>query len=655
MQKTFLLLFFLINFCGNIFAQNPQFEQRRQQYIDSALANFNDNAITVQAYLGLPVDPTALNNALANSVSSSVSDFDIVKLVRVLCLSNGEYDSQIIPVLQQIPFWLTKDDHLRVYWSENHAIMWMSCHWLLYERYGFAIDQNLRNRLVHFLNLKVNYGFYEFFSTTYASYTLSGLLNLADFAADAEIKNLATKVAQKLLIEMLALTNDQGAIYTAAGRNYYSHYRNTYEKNFFRNIYMLTGLGPAPSSGSHSGGFLATSTIPLDTVINSWTPTLDKVFSIGHTLQEGFVINQGLASADRTLFQWSSGAYFHPLVAQESAQLLADSNLWGHGEFAPLASLQIIPIQNFPTVAENLNYMSYSSVICGQDVAVFRNGGVVLTSIQNFWKGKQGFQQFPCVATVGTTAVLAASGEVNPDWLNRNSDNANEHLPLVTQQSNVALLMYYPETKPSILGAQNRAVSLHWRTQEFDETTENNLWLLGRQNQNYIAVYRPCTDEINTLKACESPDRQTWAMIVGNENMYGSFENFSALIAQAQVTEEFYFDTLTQDTVYHASISFDTTTVENTWLRSGTEQVGISNPDQVKADSLLVYPNPSEGFFYLKGIEKPFTAAVFDALGRKILSSENIETIDISEQNSGIYLVKIQNDKQYLSFRVVKK
>src|SRR5690606_26438907 len=102
----------------------------------------------------------------------------------------------------------------------NHMIMWMSSDWLLHERYGKTIDGNLRNRLVHYLEMKIQYGFYEFFSSTYAPYAFSGLVNLADFSQDVQIKNLATQAAQKLLSDILLLTNDKGVFYPVAGRNY---------------------------------------------------------------------------------------------------------------------------------------------------------------------------------------------------------------------------------------------------------------------------------------------------------------------------------------------------------------------------------------------------------------------------------------------------
>ena len=175
------------------------FEDRRTQYIDSAIANPNSNAIPIQAYEGLVVDQTELDDIYAVMETKSTIDFQIVSLVRVMFLGGGTYDAQIVPQLNLVPYWVNYGDTLRGYWSENHMIMWMSSDWLIHERTGRPIDPNLENRLKHYLQLKIDHGFYEFFSSTYAPYCLSGILNLADFSNDLEIKTLAITAAKRLL------------------------------------------------------------------------------------------------------------------------------------------------------------------------------------------------------------------------------------------------------------------------------------------------------------------------------------------------------------------------------------------------------------------------------------------------------------------------
>jgi hypothetical protein len=257
-NKFSYILFLNLTFLSNLlFSQNPAFEQRKTIYNNEVLSNINNKPIIIQAYKNMPVDANALNTILTNISTKSTADFDIVKLIRILFFTNGEYDSLILPVLRPIPFWLEKNEDNREYWSENHMIMWMSSDWLLHEKYGKEVDSNLIYRLKHYLELKQEYGFYEYFSSVYLPYTLSGLLNLADFAQDTEIKNLATVVANKLLQHILLLTNNKGTFFPIAGRNYPGKYTSAYNQNHSNLIYLITGFGELPRTASHAGAFLS--------------------------------------------------------------------------------------------------------------------------------------------------------------------------------------------------------------------------------------------------------------------------------------------------------------------------------------------------------------------------------------------------------------
>lgn len=260
---------------------------------------------------------------------------------------------------------------------------------MLHEKYNKPIDANLRNRVVHYLQLKVQYGYYEFFSSVYSPYSLSGILNLADFAQDAQIKTLATQAAQRLLTDMLRFTNDKGVYFPVAGRNYPGKYESAYGQNHNNLIYLLTGMGQAPYGASAAGPFLSSSTLPVDTIINSWSTVLDTLFHIGHSLDTGFILNSGMSPVDKVVFQWSSGAYFHPQVVSETVQLLIDSNMWNHVDFAllkPVAS--IVTPQSAPALAASLSCISKSSVICGQDIQLFKHHLVTLASVPDFGKAR---------------------------------------------------------------------------------------------------------------------------------------------------------------------------------------------------------------------------------------------------------------------------
>lgn len=643
------LLFSILSFSA--FANNPVYEQRRTDYISHSLANFSPHTITIQAYMGVPVDSATLHQMVGNLKRKGTVDFDIVQLVRILCLSSGQYNSIILPALDSIPFWLTKGDTLRGYWSENHMIQWMSSDWILHEKFGKAVDANLDNRLRHYLHMKVDYGFYEFFSSVYSPYCLSGLLNLADFAQDTEIKALATLASQRLLKELLMITNDQGVFFPTAGRNYFGKYENAYDQNHNNLIYLLTGFGLAPTGASHAGGFLASSSLPVDSIIDSWKSELDITYHIGHTLDTSFVLNSGQSYLDRTIFQWSFGGYFDPRVAGTTGQLLIDSNLWKHVDFAPFAAFSQFDSSTISSLAQQLTVASKSTVICNEDAVIFKHKSITLSSVKDFWKGKLGYQQFPCVANIGTTAVFTASGQVKQNWDTRSASNLNDNLPYVGQKHNVALLMYRPEFKSPILPSKNPEVALHFNTADFDEVKQDSMWLLGRQANQYVAVRRHCLDSINNVSACYMDKGQTWVIIVGDSAMYGTFTQFQAKVDQATYQERWYLDTVAQPNqyVYYSKINFDTTTIEYAW---GVDSFTTTGVKEIAAnDALKIYPNPSSDKLNidLSAIQnQQATIHVSNMFGQIVyeekvfIGSSNTKAIFVSGWPSGAYTVAVE-------------
>ncbi len=638
---------------SSVLANDSIYEKRRLAYIDTALARPNNDAICIQAYVDGVVDTALISNLIRSTVTNSTSDFDIVRLVRVLFLSNGSQDSLILPTLDTIPFWLTKGDTLRGYWSENHMIMWMSSHWLLHEKYGKPIDAGLETRLKHYLRLKIKYGFYEFFSSVYAPYCFSGLLNLSDFAQDPEIKDLATQASVRLLRELLMVTNNVGVMMPAAGRNYYEKYATPYGQNHNNLIYLLTGMGQRPGRASHAGAFLATSNLQIDSIVSLWSASLDTLYRIGHSLDSALILHGTQRPLDKVIFQWSSGAYFHPAVARETATLMIDSMLWRHVDFRPFKFFEGLAPSVIEGIAQGLPAMAMSSVYCGQEVAIFKQNGVTLSSIQNYWPGKAGYQQFPCVAAVGTTAVMTASGQVKP-WNNRGENNANEHFPYAEQKHNVVLLMYRPE--PGNIVLKSKDVALHFTDADFDEVRTDSLWLLGRQGESYVAVRRPCDGEINQIRACETVNGQAWVIVVGDSGMYGSFNNFQNIAVQSQFTEDWYYDSVASQSVYYASVTFDTVTIDHAWGVDST----ISSIAEIAAnEGFKLYPNPTVSEVSIEiGHSTPASIKIFDMMGRLVeekTATNTKESIVTSHWPQGMYLVIVEQGSNRFMQRLVKQ
>ncbi|MCB9185499.1 MAG: T9SS type A sorting domain-containing protein [Flavobacteriales bacterium] len=647
------LIFLLAAFCSN--AQT--YEQRKAQYLDSVQTNDYAAAIVLQAYLGDPISQAALDDIYDDFGVRSTIDFELVRLVRVLFLTDGTYDSQILAQMETLPFWTNYNDTLHNYWTENHMIMWMSCEWLLHESYGWEVDDHLKQRLLHYLNLKLDVGFYEFYSTTYLPLTVSGLMNLADFAQDQEIRQKAEAVTRKLLGMVLTISNSQGVIYPAAGRNYPRRYIDTHDNGISNMLYLTANLGPCPSRNSGRLNFLATSSLDFSEFEQQFISETDTLITFGHSVEEGLTRHDSLYYVDELMMQWSSGMYFHPYIAENTGQLLADSNFWGHVDFADLSILATFPVSQYEAISIELDEMTVSRADCGANVALFKNDETVLTSLQDYWKGKIGFQQWPIAANVGGTCVYTASGPVESDWTQRSSTNFNEHLPYVEQDGNVALVMYRPQEVSPILPFHNKDVALHWVDTAFSDVTESGNWIFGNRNENYIAVRRACVGEINGVRACETNAGQTWVFVVGNGQMYGSYSNFQNMVDQSIFSESWTSD-INGDSTYTASITFDGNTIEYAW---GPESP-FTSVQEVQSNSLSVYPNPNNGSFSIQLPDANLQGGnleVFDMMGNLVLSQriihQNKIDLDLESASDGMYLVRLASDQGVWTGRFLKQ
>lgn len=573
MKKRALSLFALL-LSGLSHANTSQeLEARYANHRSDVLNNINTSGLPIQAFETKEVDINLLNSMLDKLPGNKNADFDIVKLVRILNFTD-KHDDLILPVLADIDYWLTRGEVSKVYWSENHLIMWMGSEWLLHEKYDWPTSDNLRQRLVHFLELKNQYGYYEFFSPTYIGYTFSGLINLADFAEDPEIKDLATRAVKRLLNDALLATTTHGTLYAASGRGPANKYAvsdsGAYGANHVRLLSLLTGFGEVLDSASAASAFLATTSTDLSDVVEAYQTEVNTEFRYGHSIHDSFSINSPLSREDRVMFQWSQGGYFHPSFAADTTWLIDHYDLDYHEYFEFFGGIPGLVPWLSETAAEIGATFSRGSVLSGNTVDIYKNRGVSLTSVDNFYGGYYGYQVMPWAAATESLSVFTVSGEVNEGLLNNNGTSNNTHMPFVRQQDNVALIMYWPNTEINIadtfgFGDISTDVALHW-PEEMDETRFNGNWIIGRKGDAYVSVLRECTGTINSIYACSGKNgRQMWAVVVGNKDTHGSFDDFTAMIGQASYRQSYTWDWSKWDIKFYGRVTVDGTTISHNW------------------------------------------------------------------------------------------
>lgn len=565
--RCFVLIFLIVS----SFSIQASIGERQEQHVSTALSTGLNtvNVIPIQAYEGIAIDEYALDSILGDILESENPDFDLSKLIRVLFFTK-EYDDKILTAMAQFPMWVTSGEDTYTYWSENHMILWMSTHWLLSESYSWN-STALRSRLVQYLNFKIEYGFYEFYSPTYFPYTLSGLLNLADFSQDKEIKGLATQASIALMSSISELVNDEGKFLPAAGRSYGGKYIDTNNHNHDRAVYVLLGLGDAPSSASAISSFVTTTGVDFSGVEGGLKDYVNKSVSIGHTISEGTKLHKdkGLRRIDRVMFQWSHGCYLHPDCVEDTNWAWNTFDLGAHSAFEELSAY--IPSWGLAAsgVANLATSFSRSSNLSSALVNIYKSEGATLSSIENYYGGYFGYQQFPLVAAVGDIAVFLQSGEVR-DWDEREGDYfANTHLPRVDQEGNLAMAVYWPNAEITIgeaVAGLSTDVALFWPGEQYDERANAGSWEIAARKGSYVAVLRPCTGTVSGIYACSGDSgRQMWAIYVSNESEVGSFENFVDIVENASYRTSYTYNFWLARFEYYARVTINGQELKRTW------------------------------------------------------------------------------------------
>lgn len=547
-------------------------EARKADYRNTVVSHHPGgfNAMAILAQEGIDIQESTLNDAIDYMLNRGTGDFRLAQLVRVLFLSDYKYDEKLLPSMIELDYWLTNGEDQYVYWSENHMILWMSSAYLMRQREGWQMNSDLDQRLHHYLDLKLKYGFYEFFSSDYYRFTLGALLNLADFAEDNSIKTKATAAAKRMMNELLMVFNDRGAFYPAAGRNYMNHYTGFDPKAIF---WIITGKGPRRTSADYAGGFLATSSITLDDVAATYSSSINTTLVQGHHQNEKMQIHAQFPRQQRTIFQWSSGGYFHPDTASDTAFTADYFDMEDRKEFKDLAQVAWLPDSWMGSISKIAAVYSRGSSISKATIDVFKNRNVVLTSLDDFYPGYKGYQQWPWAATIEDIAVWTQTGDIPLGWKKQGSGrlSQNSHFPMVQQEGNVALITYFPKFEIRMSKA-DKGVNLYWPTERFDEHDEiyghrNGNWLVARKNDSYIGVLRYGTE----IRADGSPrawgdkGRQMWAVVVGNLAMHGSYNNFKDIISNASIKETFNYDWKKARKVYFTRIDVDGKYIRNWW------------------------------------------------------------------------------------------
>lgn len=94
--------------------------------------------------------------------------------------------------------------------------------------------------------------------------------------------------------------------------------------------------------------------------------------------------------------------------------------------------------------------------------------------------------------------------------------------------------------------------------------------------------------------------------------------------------------------------------LDGTYTFEGTCLLSV---DEFEMSQIAVTPNPTTEFI---NIDMPnnsgsFVSELYDITGKQVLRKENLETLNVSQLNSGVYILRIKTDNAVVSRRIIKE
>jgi hypothetical protein len=539
-------------------------EARKRDYLQFAAGGDGYYAQLARLETGAPIDRTSLD-AMLDFVDArrDTADFKVTALLRLVHLHGS---SAALPqdlrdrarrTLLAWRYWIDEPGRDgMVFWSENHVLMFAAAEYLAGHLYpqevfgnsGLTGAEHARKallRLERWLRARLRYGFSEWYSPVYYPHDVAPLLNLIDFAPDAEVRARAAMVLDLMLFDLARLTH-RGSFGLTAGRVYEEHKLSGRGQSIADLIELLFGTrggfvhrgGTAETPFVTSRGYRVPHVLLAIGVDKARDRYVERA-RVGLRFHEAAAEGIGTTSLDDGIFWWAQGGYMAPETIGLTRRMIDTWDLWDHSAFAPLRPLRRVPEPLLVALSQALGPLSKGSLLAGANLYVFRTPDAQLSSAIHYSPGRVGFQQHAWQATLDldVNVFTTAPGTLGHDGPTHWTGSAS--LPQITQWEDVALILYDPPLLQRIAFPQETH-ALFPRA-AMDEVVERGAWTFGRKGKGYVALYSAQTTSwtihgVNRDRELVAPGaRNAWLCQVGREAEDGSFADFIDAVSRARV------------------------------------------------------------------------------------------------------------------------
>ena len=544
------------------------YEERRQAYLEYASAHSGGGRTgffsqIARLELQEDVDEQAIREAIDYVYTNlDCNDFTMGGLLRILYRfhDSPHISRELIADIEKSVLWFRywwdePGGDRRCYWTENHQIIFHSDELLAGQLFPETVFDNDGNtgqyhidHALHYirrwLDFRVRFGFSEWLSNNYFEEDLLALVNLYDFAQQADVREKSKLLIDMLMFEM-AVHSYKGVMGCTHGRTYPRLIKGARKEDASNTLKLMFGMGMFNSPNMLGTIPLVTSGYRCPPAIEAIASDLEqpRLFKERHSLNIDDAHRYGLSydSLDDGHLYWSIQDYVHPAIIGLAERLHWTYGIRLHEDYQTLYTrLYQWQIEEHGKIVDaEMECHAMTEV----HIQTYRTQHYMLSAAQDYRAGKPGYQQHPWQATLGIDAVVFTNHPGSDDEKARpNFWAGNGILPRVAQHENVLVCMYH--LSPNDPFPYSHA---YFRQDAFDEIVEQNNWIFARKDDGYIALYTQHAyqwfadrydDEHPIIEIrAEAPDN-IWLVEMGDKSQWGTFQQFVEAISNASVVPE---------------------------------------------------------------------------------------------------------------------
>ncbi len=468
---------------------------------------------------------------------ADTSDFDIANLL-ALRLGypddlSGDVRAEIDRQLLAFKYWqdeptpehIPVDDHY--YWTENHQVIFLADEYIAGQAFprrrftnsGMTGRQHMahaRKLLDHWIDLRVRFGFSEWYSDVYATEDVKGLMLLVEHADDLELATRAAMVVDVVLTEMAGHLQ-AGSFGATHGRSYMKDKSTALDEDTYNTAKMLFDDTRYPYQGVDDAMFLAIARrYRLPEAIRRLAVT-DEVgvdrSRMGIALDPTAEITDdpeapeglGFSSSNEDKMTWfGAGALTTWQVLPATLEHIRRYDLWESDVYADFGELKpIVDSLSVPQLQEltrTLHPQIGLILLPEVNTETWRSPEVMLSSAQDVRPGLRSDQAHAWQATLDANAEVFTTHPANPpregdEWVDGDGYwTGTASMPRSAQRGQAAIHIYAPQYQPSdappldAFGYEDETHAFFPR-EHFDEVVQRGHWTIGRRGDGYVALW----------------------------------------------------------------------------------------------------------------------------------------------------------------------